>query len=63
MERTNNAARAISSDPPYKDGNARFTTVPLKLIKHEENFDVFIDLKEFVMTIPKCLPAGKMRKF
>ena len=36
----------ISSDPPCKDDNARFTTVPLKLclIKYESVINVYVSL-------------------
>jgi len=38
---------AISSDPPCKDGNARFTTVSLKTcrIKYELDINIFITQK------------------
>ena len=39
----------FSSDPPCKDGNGRFTTVPLKavLIKQELDLLVFVSLNYF----------------
>ena len=42
--------RVILSDPPCKDGNPRFTTVPwnLNLIKNVEDIVVFLTLKVFL---------------
>ena len=52
----------ISSDPPCKDGNARFTTVPLEafLIKYdyESDINVFLSLKclfSFAVSLRKWL--------
>ena len=41
--------RVISRDPQCKDGNARFTTIPLKpfLINNGKEFVVLIDLTVF----------------
>ena len=39
----------VLSDPPCKDGNARFTTVPLKPLSDQRcgSIVVFLDLKVF----------------
>ena len=50
----------ISSDPPFKDGNVRFTTVPLKslnLIKNVE--DTVVILTRSVISVSFCIASYK----
>ena len=57
--------RIFSSDPPCKDGNARFTTVSLNLslMKNVEHFGVFLGLKEVIFRKKFYMfPAVEMRK-
>ena len=42
--------RVISSDPPYKDGNARLTTVPLNTLIRSKMRKVFNPDKVFIVS-------------
>ena len=52
----------ILSKPSAKDGNARFTSVPMKPLWPKMLKSHFSWLKCFTLKMPACFPAIKMRK-
>ena len=53
------------SDPPCKDFDDKFTTVPLSSlsVKYVEVIVVFLDIWVFNVNIPGMFPAVEMHKF